>query len=319
MGKLAFLALLFCGFYSANSQTDTLLLKDYEQKILDNSKLKNDLQTQKNNFSDLSIAYKQDTLALQKQIRVLQKNIETEKQKVIDLDKNKVKTERDGLLKKVDSLSAVVLTLNGAISDKEAQITAVKTTGAQKAQDEKEKGKAEVWASIVNSYKDKLFDDLIKSSTKGSIARDMQLVGNNQEVKPVLNDLQIYFNAQELFKAKFDAVQIKSAQKQLSQLKRQSKLIDTLKDDVESYQEFNTVLKDTTITKLIKLDESESAGDDSKIKKLKFKKIVIILAEYIYDYYDYTKYPYLSDIVLEIIKRKHLNADADITDLLIKL
>lgn len=318
MKKIIVITFLFCGISSTYSQTDSLFLHNYEQKILENSKLKDSLQTEKQKFSDLSHAYNEDTLALQKQINALLKDIETEKQKVLKLNKNKVTAERDSLLHKVDSLNIVISALNKTISDKTEQIETIKKTGEKKAREEKEKGKAEALASIVNSYDNKLFDDLIRSSSKESLEREMLLVGNYKEVKAVLNDLQIYFNAQDLLAKKFDAVQIKNAQMQLGLIKRQSKLLDLLKEDVEYYIDFNDALKDT-VRKLIDLDKHKSADGDSEIQKLKFNDIVTELAKYMYDYYGYNNYPHLSNIVIEIIKRKRPNADADITDLLIRL
>lgn len=317
MKKIIVLTILFCGVISAYSQ-DSLFLKNYEQKILENSKLKNDLQTAKQNLSDLSDAYKKDTLALQKQIKDLRNEVSSEKQKVSDLNENKIKKERDNLQTQVESLDKVISKQNQTIADKEKQIINEKVNAKTTADNAKNDGKVEALASIVNSYRNLPFDDLIKSSTKESVARDMQLVGNNQEVKPVLNDLQIYFNAQELLSEKFVAVLIKNAQTQLNQIKRQSKLLDALKDDIEFYQDFNTALKET-ISILINLDKNKSAVDDSEIQKMKFNEIVTILTDYMYNYYEYGNYLYLSDIVLEIIKRKHLNADADVSDLLGKL
>ena len=133
-----------------------------------------------------------------------------------------------------------------------------------------------------------------------------------------MNDLLIYFNAEELLNKKFDAIQIKNAQVLLSQIKRESKLLDALKENVTYYQDFNTAFKET-IGKLINLDKRKSADGDSEIQKLKFNEIVTELTDYMYNYYDYAKYPYLSDIMLEIIKRKRQKADMNILDLLSKL
>jgi len=318
MKKIIVLALLICGVNTAYSQTDSLFLKSYDQKILENSKLKNDLQTEKQNFFKLSDAYYKDTLALKKQIKDLLNEVSSEKQKVSDLNKNKIKEERDNLQTKVESLDTVISKQKQTIADKDKQITNEKANAKTTADNAKNDGKSEALASIVNSYKNRPFDDFIKSSTKESVARDMQLVDNNPEVKPVLNDLQIYFNASELLSEKFDANQIKNAQTQLSQIKRESKRLDALKDDVEFYQDFNNALKET-VSKLVNLDKRNSANGDSEIQKLKFNDIVTILTDYMYNYYDYAKYPYLSDRVLEIIKRKQPNADADVTDLLKKL
>ena len=318
MKKITVLTLLLLCFCSAYSQTDSLFLKDYEQKILENNKLKADLRNEKQKFNDLSNAYNKDTLALQKQIKDLQKEIETDRQKISNLNRNKVKVERDSLLKEIESLKIKISTLNDTIADKNKQIKNEKTNAKIIADSAKNDGKAEALASIVNSYKNHPFDDLIKFSTNESVARDMQLVGNYQEAKPILNDLQVYFNAKELLSNNFDAVQIKNAQTQLSQIERKSKLLDALKENIEYYEDFNTTLKET-IRKLIDLDNRKSAGGDSEIQKMKFNDIVTELTNYMYDYYDYGNYPYLSDIILEIIKRKKLNADADVVDLLKKL
>ncbi|GHT87501.1 hypothetical protein FACS189474_0430 [Bacteroidia bacterium] len=312
------LALFLCSFCSAYSQTDSLLLKNYEQRILENSKLQTDLQTEKQKNLDLSNAYKKDTLALQKQIKELRNEVYSEKQKVLDLNKNKIKEEKDKLQTNVDSLNTVISTLNQTLANKEKQIASEKANANTIVDNAKNDGKAEVLASIVNSYKNRQFDDLIKSSTKLSVGRDIQLVGNNAEVKPILNDLSVYFNAEEWLAKKFDAAAIKNAQTQLNQIKQKSALLDKLKDNIEYYQDFNNALK-KAVEGLIDLDKRKVADGDTEIQKLKFNDIVSVLANYMYNYYDYGNYPYLSDIVLEIIKRKRFDADADITDLLRKL
>jgi len=318
MKKVIVLTILFCGAFAAFSQTDSLLLKEYENKIIENSKLKTDLQTEKQNFSDLSAAYKNDTLILQKQIKALRNEVSSEKEQNANLNEKKIKVERDNLQTKVDSLITVISGQNQIVENKNKQIEDEKANSKITADNAKKEGKEEALATIVNFYKNPLFDYIIKSSSKESVIRDLQLVGDNPEVKPVLNDLQIYFNAHQLLSEKFNTIQIENAQTLLSQIKRQSKLLDVLKENVEYYEDFNTDLI-RTIGKLDDLDKSKSAAGSAEIQKLKFNEILTILTDYMYNYYDYPKYPYLSDIMLEIVKRKQPNADADITDLLKKL
>ncbi len=51
----------------------------------------------------------------------------------------------------------------------------------------------------------------------------------------------------------------------------------------------------------------------------KLNKILSELSKFIFDYnFNFVDYPYFSDIVLDIIKRKQPNPDADIVDLLKK-
>ena len=318
MKKVFVLIILICSVISTYSQTDSLFLKNYEQKILENNKLRSELQEEKQNFSALNEAYKKDTLALQKEIRDLSGEVAMEKEKVSELNKNKIKEERDNLLKKVDSLNAVISKQNQLIVDKDKQIINEKANAKTSVDSAKNNGKAEAFSSIINFYKNHSFDDLIQSSTLESIGRDLQLVGNNPEVNLILNDLQIYFSALELISQKYDAVNIKSAQTQLNLIKQQSKLLDVLKVNVEYYEVFNTDLK-KTIENIVDLDKIKTAAGSPEIQKLKFNEVLSILTDYMYNYYDYAKYPYLSEIMLEIIKRKQPNADSSIIDLLQRL
>ena len=270
-------------------------------------------------------ALENETSKLQGQIKVLEddkiglnKKIKDFEKDVADLNKNKVKVERDALQEQAGRSTAQIAELSQQLSEKDKQISTEKQKYEQKLREEKEKGKNEALANLLNIYKNKKFDDLIKTSTKLSVQRDMQLVGDNAEMRPVLSDLEKYFDAEELLTRKFDAAQIKNAQIQLNQINQKSELLDKLKENVEYYKDFNDELK-KTIEKLVNLDKRKVADGDAEIQKLKFQEILSELSNYMYNYYDYGNYPYLSDIVLEIIKRKQPNADADISDLLKKL
>lgn len=318
MKKILVLLALFCCVISTYSQIDSLFLKDYKQTILENSKLKNDLQIEKQNVFDLSIAYKKDTLALQKQIKDLKQEVSILNQKVSDLNKEKIKEERDYLQKKVDSLNIVIFEQNQTIENKDKQIINEQNNTKTLVDNAIKKGKTEALSTIVAFYINRSFDDLIISSSKESVARDLLLVGNNSEVKQVLIDLQTYFNALELLSQKFNVEEIQKAQTQLNNIKRKSNKLDAIKEYIDNYKDFNTELI-ITINKLINFDKVKSAELDSEIQKKKFEDILKILTDYIYNYYDYDKYPYLYEIVHDIIKHKKVNADADITDLLKKL
>ncbi|MBU0490045.1 MAG: hypothetical protein KKD31_19065 [Bacteroidetes bacterium] len=318
MKRIIVLAFIFCNLQPVCSQTDSLLLKNYEQKILENSKLKDDLQSANQRFSELSKAYYMDTLSLQKLIKELQNELDAEKQKVSDLGKAKIKKERDHLQAAVDSLNALMIKQNQEITSKDNQISVEKASAKVAMDSARSEGKAKGLEGIVNSYKNKQFDELVLASTKKSVTRDIKLVGNNPEVGPILNNLLIYFNSLELLSKKFDADHVMNAQTQLTQIKFQSKLIEQVKEGIDFYKDFNIALRET-ITKLIDLDKKKSAAGNSDIQKLKFNDILTILTDFMYNYYDYPNYPYLSEVVLEIIKRKRADADADVQDLLEKL
>jgi hypothetical protein len=61
-------------------------------------------------------------------------------------------------------------------------------------------------------------------------------------------------------------------------------------------------------------------GMDKTTKQDKLNKIFSILLTFVFDFdLKYNDYPYLFDIVLDVIKRKQSNADEDISDLLKKI
>lgn len=243
--------------------------------------------------------------------------------KMLKSDLSKLEEFRLGK-KKIDTLlgqkSDSIVLLKVTIAEKDNQITAEKQKGEQKEQEKYDAGKNEILAMIANSYKSKSFDELLKSSTKESAQRDLLLFQNQAEIKQILSDIENYFNAKELLDAKLDIVQIKNVQNQLGQIKQKSTVLANLKEIIGNYQTFNDGLKET-IGKIKTLDNAEEVSKLSKeVQKKKFDKILAELSSYIFNYdFNFSDYPYLSDIFLEIIKRKQPNPDADILDLLNKL
>ena len=319
---IVLLLILFC-FRSVYSQD---LIKEIQKLTLANDSLqKQVIRPLKDSILRSTITNASAMSKLQKQINTLEKDKSELNKKIKDLDKvntelNKIpiKIERDSLLKRVDHLIANVAELNQKNQDQVRLLAEEKLICEQKTKAEKEKGKSEILASLVNAYINKKFDDLIKASTILSVQRDMQIVGSNPEVKPILSELEKYFNVEKLLSEKYDAAQIRNALIQMNQINQKSIFLDKLKDNINNYKIFNDELI-KTIEILIDLDKRKVADSDEKIQKMKLNEILTGLTNYMYNYYDHGNYPYLSDIILEIIKRKQPNADEDITDLLRKL
>lgn len=311
------------GFYSAHSQD---FIAEFKKMTLINDSLQNQvIKPLQDSLLKVKNSNPSDVVKLQGQVNILEKDKENLNKKIKDLEKdiailNKttVKTERDSLLKLVERLRTNIAELNQKMQDKDVQINTEKQNCEQRAKNERENGKKDILEKLVSCYTNKKFDDLIKTTTKLSVQRDMQFVKNNDTVKLVLSDLETYFIAEELLAKKIDAVQIKNMQIQLGQIKQQSILLDKLKENIEYYKNYNEELK-KAINNLVDLDKRKVAGSDTEIRNMKFQNILSELANYMYNYYDYANYPYLSGIVLEIIVRKKPNADANISDLLIKL
>jgi hypothetical protein len=152
------------------------------------------------------------------------------------------------------------------------------------------------------------------------VQRDKQLIGNNTEVKQIITDLEIYFNAVNLFSNKFAAPQVNDAISQVNLINQQSKLVSTLKDNLDNFNTFNEGLS-AAIRNIIALDKKEYVkGMSEQVVKLKLNKVLFEISKFVFDYnFNFVDYPYFSEIVLDIIKRKRPNPDADISDLLNKI
>lgn len=296
--------LIICVLSSISVVHSQDLIKEIQRLTLENDSLQKLVKAERSNM-----------LTFQKNNKALNDTVKTLRSDLSKLEKFKIeKNSIDNLLKqKSDSITL----LRANIAKANRQLTEERQRGEQKSKNEYEKGKREVLDVIVDTYKNKVFDELINSSTKLSVERDLHIVGNNVEIKPILANLQKYFEADELLKQKYNAVQITNALTVLNQIKQQSTILDKLKENIEFYVHFNGALK-STVESLIILDEKETVTDE-KTRKDRFNKIIAGLSDYMYNYYDYNNYSYLSDIVLEIIKRKKPDPDADIIDLLNKL
>ena len=188
----------------------------------------------------------------------------------------------------------------------------------QNLREENTKGKNEVKSKFINNYKDKKFDELIVSSSKNSVQRDI-LITEDNDIKQTLNDLIIFFEAKEILEKRYNDEQLKNTQLQLNKLKQQSEIVLKLNDNIESYITLHSGLADCLV-KIDEIDKKETVGSDKDLKKMKYKKILSEISTYIFEYdFNFVDYPYLSDIISQLIKLKITNPYDDIKDLIKKL
>jgi hypothetical protein len=270
-----------------------------------------------------SIIQKDDTIKLlRKEADEKKKDFDKQLQTKSDSIK-RLHKELDGLKEsksKKKEFDKQLQTKSDSINLLKTQLSDEKQKGRRSANEERERGKSEALSSVVSTYKNSRFDNLIRSSSKESVQRDKQLVGDNPEIKTTLDDLYKYFNAKELLSKKYDESRVRDAQKQLEQVKQKSENIDKLKETLGNFQTFNEGMKET-VKKIVDLDNRETVeGMSDEIRQKKFNKILAEISAYIFNYdFNFSDYPYLSDILLEIFKRKQPDADANISDLLQKL
>ena len=323
--------MILCGMYSAQSQD---LIKELNKLTLENDSLKSQIikplnqkikdSNEKNRIEieeikvKLSILQK-DTISYKKLIKDLKNDIK-------ELNNNKFKSENSTLKAQLNEITEKYNNLNSTnekniklIADKDSQIKDLAII-------EKGNGKKEAVKELINTYKNRKFDELINVLSKVLIERDKVLIGNDSEISDLLLDLDTYFTAKELLNQKIDVTQINSIKTKLKLIKRESLLITALIDKLDIYNTFSTKLKEAIVNISVYDDKSSNKyiiGEIARNKiarQDKLNKIFSVLMPYIFDYdLKYEDHPYLFEIVLDIIKRKQSNTDEDITDLLKKL
>lgn len=244
--------------------------------------------------------------------------IEALRKELSDLEKFKSnkKANEITLASKIDSIRS----LKKQITEKDDEIETIIVNSRKDAAAEKENGKNEVLNKLVNIYKYKSFDELIYSSSIAAVQRDKEIIGNNTDIRTIFADLETYFNCENLLSNKYNAEQVNNAKSQVTLIKQQSKLVAALKSNLDNFKTFNEGLN-AAIQNIIAIDKDKSVKNMSPlVVKLKLDTVLSELSKFIFDYnFNFVDYPYFSDMVLEIIKRKQPNPDADISDLLRKI
>lgn len=300
--KISIIFLLF-NLFSVFSQHESIL-KEYSKQVITIDSLKKVIKTEKENSKVQfeSLIKKQDTI----------KKLKSTLSKLEEFKKEKKKV--DALIQQKNDSIIIFIKQKAELSQK---IVNERITYEQETLDEKEKAKSEIFSKIINTYKNKNFEDLILSSNKLSIQRDLQRIGDNNEVKQILIDLNKYYEVKSLLEKPFDGQQNKIRQTELNKINRQSASLDKLKEHIDNYQLIDKGIKEC-ITNINSLDKKETvSGMGEEIKKLKLNKILTEISKYIFNYdFNFTEYPYLSNILSQVIKIKFPNPDQDISNLL---
>ena len=321
MKKVLVLYLILFHFSAVFSQDFT---KEYDKKILKIDSLQNKvIKPLNDSIIKLNSTYKSEISKFEVQIKNLEndtldliikvKNLESQ---IAKLNVDKVKVERDSLKIMVDSLSVKVTEFKKLVSQKEVQIEKEKQIGRRNSREEKDKGKKEVLYQIIQFY-NKPFDKLILSSTISSVDHDFSIVGNNLEVREKLIHLQKYFLAKQVLSEKYNEQEVDSALSQISRLD-QTEFVKNMTDLLSNYKLCNSALK-TTIENILEID-NQFDGNDDTTQEFKLNLILPKLAWYLRNYrINFSDYPYLSNIVLEIMKQKQRDANTPISKFLDEL
>ncbi len=304
-----FAFLLFC-FFNAHAQDFTkedeklVLEKDSLQKVI--KKIRDNNAHVNKSFIDSIASYNSKIDNLNSNIKELKKDTAYMNKQIKKCDPNHIK-----------NLETKLQQLEETIKEKDGNIKSIKVECDNMQREKYQEGQQVVYNQIQQIYQLDSFDALISSSTQKSINRDLELVGNNQVAKKKLEDLKIYFTALQVLDEKYNEQKVRNAQGQISNI-TQSALVENLKDKLEKYKLCNDALQ-STIATIIELDHEFIANNDDT-QKIKLRDILFELAGYFRNYrFNFLDYPYLSEIVLEIMKVKQLDANSDLSPFLNKL
>lgn len=312
MKKTVLLPFFIFSFFTAYAQQDVLLEKYMKQSIKQEFLIDSLKKISKNENISFIKQTKDNLIKLNAKndtIKFLKLNLSKLEKYKSEMNKN------DELFKQKNDSIILMKTQIGNLN-KQKQNDNQKSV--QNLLEENIKGKNEVKSKFIDYYKNKMFDELIVSSSKKSIQRDILIIEDN-DIKPILNDLIIFFESKAIFENRYNAEELTSIKLQLNKLNYQSEILMRLKENIENYQALNNGLLDCLV-KINGIDIKETVGSDKDLKKLKYNKILSEVSIYIFDYdFNFIDYPYLSDILLQLIKRKKSNPDADINDLIKKI
>jgi len=281
------------------------------------NKLKTIIQILHTQMSSNSVISQKD-----EKIQNLRDSISTLKE---NSEKEQKKAE---LLKKISTLEKDTFTLNQSVRTLEIIIKNLNSLVSQAKQDSINSNNKS-FSDGENSYIEKLathyvqrgndFDSLIKHSNQTSISRDLKLVRNYDSAFLVLNDLDIYFKCLDVLKQPYNKSQVDFSLGRLRQIKRSSNSLNNLRTDISSYIEITKSLNGA-IDEISRIDANNvPANGNSQLQKERFSTVIEFLSNFLYDNEKYANYPFLQDVLFNIISRKRVNADARITDLLIKV
>ena len=305
MKKIVFILLIFLVNYSFS--------QDYLDKIakqaVEIDSLKRELKSVKDQANKGFENLEETINRLNRIIKVFQ---------VDSAEVHKFKSVKMTLEKQLMQYADSLHQLRFVLSTKEQEIIICNQRVEKEALESYNKGQEVVFSHFSEIYNSaKSFDDLIRSFTELSLERDLALFVNNKTAEQKLRDMQRYFAAKKILEESYNAQTLAMIYNRLDSLQQTSDLLDNLKTNLDDYKQCYDALE-KTIVKIIEIDSSEIANND-EIRKFKLDRIISELSSYIFNYnINMSDFPYLSDIILEIIKRKQTNANADISDLLKK-
>ena len=281
----------------AKKITDSITIQTLKGKI-------EELEAKAKDFEKEKEAYAKDSKKKEEEITKLKSDL-------AKLEKSDLKVELEKLNEDLAQRNSEVTENKKLIRDLEVKNAESKAEYERNLVAKKEEGIQSIKNQLLIFY-DKPFDQLVEVTSKGSIQRDIALLGVDSKVHEKLMNLQIYHESKLLLTEKFNLARVQmvleqlTAMEQTEAVKKSIELLSNYKLRFEGLQE--------TLTNLIQLDSESFGADNEGLSKRKFDKILNQLTTYFYDYeIKLNEYPYLAEVITEIIQKKQVEIDADLS------
>ena len=315
MKNLILLALMMlCSIQIYGQSIVQISLSEYDnlkaKKITDSTSI----QTQKNKIEELESKAK-DFL---KEKEAYAKDSKKKEEEITKLKSDIAKLEKSGSKEELKKLNADLAQRNNEITENKNLIHELEVKIAENTAEYERNlvaKKEEVIQSIKNQllvFYDKPFDQLVEVTSKGSIQRDIALLGVDSKAQEKLMSLQIYHESKLLLTEKFNLAKVQKVLEQLNAMEQ----TEAVKKSIELLSNYELRFEglQETLTNLIQLDSESFGADNEGLSKRKFEKILNQLTTYFYDYeIKLNEYPYLAEVITEIIQKKQVEIDADLT------
>ena len=185
------------------------------------------------------------------------------------------------------------------------------TECSQREHEQYNSGKQYVINALTNLYATYSLDELIEKTGPEIIELQSSVVGPSFEATgKKIKQIQKYYGGKKLLEEKYSGEKISSCVNQLK-LIPESSLTKELIDVLGKYKFYNDELK-ATLQGIMELDKKEISFD-RVTGDMKNGKIMLIMAKYMYNWGNFRKYPYISNVVFSVIQQKVKDPDADIS------
>lgn len=305
MKTYIFITLLLLSFQSVFSQ-DNISLHTYLKLSKEKDSLQNyivrPLQDSLVRIESKLVGVRAENQTLIKKNQSLEKQVES-------LSSKKLKFENNRLTNELNKLVESNTTLKSKLSVKTAELVSSEIDCDKKIVAERINAKNEIISIVAAPYKAS-FDEIVGISTVASIRRDKEILESKNDIILVLNEVLHYHECLNVLNNKYSNVETEKANALLNSITANSFLKEKLKKDIVNYKSYSEALI-KMIEELKRLDTLKSAPE-LETKKLKFLDISMIINEYLYNYFEYHKYPYIVRFLNGLLDMKRQNPDASI-------